>query len=483
MRATVYKAEKRDFAWLIILILMALPIILELLAGEAIYNKSYKSIISAQKFMSNNFGLQLYKNIDVNVTQKLSSFNIEPKMDYLYSFLEEKNSIEKVSSKEIFTSELIHLINSNSFYLIICAILFNFVNIYKVFILSMTLFSANFISATLSYIFHSPKPYMVYYQIKSAVVFNEWGSPNNQIVVLISFGLSLYQVLTKNRNMEKKLWAKILLIIFLVIYSFIDIFLLFASGNCTYNHIIISLFMAVSIYFIIFHSFKVDLNKSKQFYDFIKFNTIYYLVINLLLFIFQLLLSSFIIDDRDIKFYGDNGKIQIGLMPSNNFSNTFCKYRNKFFLNSGNLCNIFCSLMNIIAFLSLKADLHFNYKDNYNSWSEGNFEKSNLEILNVMNADQSAQGEYVHIDNSQWNHNGVFRGTIRFLFLLLFVFGIFFIFILASSWADNETYELIFLIIVPMCVNVLGIFFLYKYLFIKFKLARSPKIKTKKLVY
>ena len=479
MKASVQKVEKKDFTWLIILIFIAIPIFLEFLAGEKIFNKSYNSIISAQKFMSTKFGLKLYENKEVNLTSKLP-FNIEPKMDYLYSFLNDKKNEQKVPTKEIVTSELIHLINSNSFYLIICAILYNFVNIYKVFILSMTLFSANFISATLSYIFHSPKPYMAFYKIKSAVVFNEWSSPNNQIVVLISFCFSLYKVLTQNKVMEKKIWAKILLAILLMVYDFIDIFLLFASGNCTFNHIIISLFMAVVIYLVIFHTFKVDLNKSKQFYDFIKFNTIYYLVINLLLFTFQLLLSSFNIDNRDIKFYGDNGRQQIDLMPSNSFSQKFCKYRKIFFLNVGNLCNIFCSLMNIIAFLSLKADLHFTYKDNFNSWVEGNFEKSKIEKLNV---DQSAQAEYNRIEDSQWNHNGFCRSTIRFLFLIISILVIFFIFIWISSWFDNETYALIFLVIIPMSLHVFGIFFLYKHLFIKFKLARPPKIKVKEFAY
>ena len=79
---------------------------------------------------------------------------------------------------------------------------------YKVFILSMTVFSANFVSATLSYIFHSPKPYMPFYKIKSAVVFNEWSNQNNQIVVLVSFGFSLYKVLAANKFMEKNYLPK-----------------------------------------------------------------------------------------------------------------------------------------------------------------------------------------------------------------------------------------------------------------------------------
>ena len=489
MRAAVQKVEKRDYTWIIVLVLIAVPLIVEFLAGEDLYNNSYDSIIDAQKFMVKKFKLELFKNIEYNITdtsdgKNTSEASLTEMNNYIYSFLNENNkyieSKEKGGTKDVFTSEIIHLINSNIFYLILCGILFNFINIYKVFILAMTVFSANFISSTLSYIFHSPKPYMSYYKIKSAVVFNEWGSPNNQIIVLVSFGFSLYKVLVSNKVMEKKLFAKILLIILFIGYAFIDIFLLFASGNCTYNHIIISLFFSVVIFLVIFYIFKVNLNKAKQFYDFIKFNFVYYLVINALLFVFNIVLSNFIIDDRDIKYYGDNGKEQIELMPANKFSNKFCKYRKLFFLNDGNICNIICFLMNIIAFIALRLDLHFTYQDNYNSWSEGNFEKPRVE---ANNNDHSSAGEYSHLEESQWNHYGACRAAIRFAFLLFFIIVLFGVFVLISSWSSNETYNYIFLIVLPMALHVFGIFYYYKHLLSRLKLVRPPKIKSKKSAF
>ena len=214
MRAAVQKVEKRDYTWIIVLVLIAIPLIVEFLAGEEIYNKSYDSIINAQEFMVDNFKLKLFEYIEINLTDSGSSTNNTEMNNNFYSFLDENNKYkesEKGGTKDILTSEIIHLINTNIFYLILCAILFNFINMYKIFILSMTVFSANFISSTLSYIFHSPKPYMAYYKIKSGVAFNEWSSPNNQIVVLVSFGLSLYKVLVSNKPMEnyvKKIMVK-----------------------------------------------------------------------------------------------------------------------------------------------------------------------------------------------------------------------------------------------------------------------------------
>ena len=57
MRAAVQKVEKRDYTWIIVLVLIAVPLTLEFLVGEELYNKSYDSIIDAQEFMVKNFKL------------------------------------------------------------------------------------------------------------------------------------------------------------------------------------------------------------------------------------------------------------------------------------------------------------------------------------------------------------------------------------------------------------------------------------------
>ena len=488
MKAGVQKITKKDFTWIIIIILIAIPIIIEYSAGEDLYNDSHDSILDAQEFMVDHFSLRLFENIDKEIkpNENQSSYSSSTS-SFFDSFLNEgklktEEDDDYSKGKNVFASEFIHFINSNAFYFILSGLLYSFINTYKIFILFMTIFSANYITACLSYIFQSPKPYMSFYKIKSAAVFNEWGCPNAQIVTLVSYGLSLYKVLTQNKIMEKKIIEKIVLIVFLVGYGFIDTFLLFASGNCTYNQLIMSLFMAAVIFLSIFYLFKIDLNNSKQFFGFIKFNPLYYLIINIILFTFQTLLAKFITDKRDTNYYTDNGKIQISIMPSNDFSDKFCNYRELFFLNTGNLCNVFYFLMNIVAFFALKCDLYYTYQGNYNSWHERYFEKSKIELINN-NPEPSSMGEFSHIEQSQWNHNGACLGALRFLFLFLMIIVLYILFALMSSWSDNEVYSILFLIIFPSIIHVSGVFFFYKILLTKLKVTRPPKIKTKNFAY
>ena len=489
MRATISQTKKRDFSKLILICLIIISLVFEFFAGDALFNGSHDSILSAQKFFSETFNIALFD--ESKVTKLNPSEDTQINIEYLISFLNnnetsddeaKNNKIQKNLNNEILATEVIHLINTNVFYLILCAVLFCFVNIYKVYILSMTIFLSNFVSSTLSFIFHSPKPYMAFYKIKPIVNFNEWGSPNTQILVLASFALSLYKVLTENKVMERKLWAKIILIVLLVAYSFIDIFLLFCCGNCSYNQIILSLFTAVIIYIFIFYCLKVDLNKSKQFYDFMKFKVHNYLVINLLLFTFQVVLNLFIIDKGDLEYYKRNASEQINLMPTNSFTDIFCKYRKMFYLNSGNFCNLIIYLMNIVAFVSVKADLRITYKNNYNSWIENNFEKPRIDSLANNNLlDNSGINDYANIEQSQWNHLGAFRGIIRMILVVISTLVILSLFVWISSWSDSEVYSFIFLITIPTILVVCGIFYFYKPIISAIKLGKKPKIKSKKL--
>lgn len=346
----------------------------------------------------------------------------------------------------------------------------------------MTIFLSTFLSSTLSYIFQFPRPYMAFYKIKSVAFFNEWGSPNNQLILLIAFACSFYKVVVANKVCDKKLWSKIVIAICLILYSLFDAFLLFASGNLTYNQMIISACLAFVIFVFIFYCFPIELNKPKQFYDFMKFKSYYWIAINLLILAFQILLSIFITDRRDTVYYDNNIKTQAKRLVTNEFTDDYCKYRTLFSLNDGNLCNVICFLMNIILFISVRLEIRLIYGNTYNSWSEGNFEIPKIGG-GLVDGDQGGLAEYNSIEKSQWNHNkcGIvfLRAVIDFIInLAIFVF-----FIWVTHFSEDEIILFIFLITLPMIISIFGNVYLFKAVYIKMNLARKPKIKMKNLLY
>ena len=161
MRATVNVKESFKQKWIIPLIIFIASIIFEYFLGNILFWKSHDSIVGLQEFMNDGFKLSIFNN------------NI---------YRNETNQKVEEESSAIFC-EIIHFLNSNIFYVIICAVIANLVNIYKVTVLMYSLFLANFISATLCFILHAPRPFMSYYSIKPTIMYNDWGSPDSQIVV------------------------------------------------------------------------------------------------------------------------------------------------------------------------------------------------------------------------------------------------------------------------------------------------------------
>ena len=482
MRATIHEVKKKNFTWIIVLALLILPIIVEILWGEFLYNESHDHIQKSQEFMFNLTNLRVYKDTTDEEIQTIPEDETKPNSTQLLSYLDETSENNKSNATEVFMTEFIHIINSNGFYIFICSLLYNFINIYKIFILYMTIFLANFVSSTLSYIFQFPKPYMAYFKIKSVAFFNEWGSPNNQIILLISFACSFYKAVVSNKTCYKNLMMKIIVIFFLVVYSFIDGFLLFSSGNVTYNQIIISACLSVAIFLFIFYCFPLDLNNSKQFYDFMKFKFYYWLFINILILVLEILLSIFITDRRNTQYYDKNVQIQAERLGQTDFSRDYCKYRTLFTLNNGNFCNVISCLMNMVAFFAVKADIRFIYGNSYNSWSEGNFEDQKVGP-GIIDGDNGGLIEYNNLDKTQWNHNKcniVFARTLLDIIFHVIIFGFF---IWVTHFTEKEIVLFIFLVAFPMIISVFGNLFFFKALYIKMKLARKPKIRMKNILY
>ena len=451
MRATVQVKEKFKRKWIIPLIIFIASIIFEYFLGNILFFHSYNSIMGLQDFMSEGFKLSIFNNT--------------------YDRQEGKTKIEEEKSSAIFC-EIIQILNSNIFYVMLCAIVSNFVNVYKVTVLIYTLFSANFVSSTLSFILHAPRPFMSYFSIKPAIMYNDWGSPDNRIVVLISFYLTFYEIIIRNEKMDKSLAGKIIVFSVLGLLAFLDIFFVFSAGNLGYNQIIFSICIGVVVYQSLFFFFNVEVNKSKQLYNFLKFKISYYLFINLILLAFQVILFLFIIDKWDEDYFKNNIDEQQDRIFYPKFFRDFFNYRKHFYLDKGNFNNVICFSMNIVAFLSLKLELFWTFGEDYQSWSESNFElpKEDNALLDYTDED------FVSGDNTQWNHTGLVISIIRLIITIILCFACIAPTVIFYAWfkiKDNDVNGFICITALPLIFMVFGIFYLDKPIFRLLRLAQK----------
>ena len=131
MRATVQVKEVTSKKWMIPLIIFICSIIFEILLGNTLFYHSYNSIRGVQKFFNEKLHMEIFNNDnDKNLQQENILIN-----NYL-SFQKEGNNTnieeDTITGTSIF-SEIINFFNTNLFLLIISAIAYNFVNIYKIF--------------------------------------------------------------------------------------------------------------------------------------------------------------------------------------------------------------------------------------------------------------------------------------------------------------------------------------------------------------
>lgn len=467
MRATVAEIREPRKLWLIPLIIFILSICIETFFGNFLFYHSHNTIISVQNFLNNTLKITLFDNQveEIKNTTIYNNNTNDTDDNPIRNFISQVNF-------EIIFSETFHFFNTNFCYLIFCAVLYNFINVYKIFVLANSIFLGNFISSTLCFIFHSPKPYMVYYSIKPIIMFTDWGSPNSQVVVLVAFFLTLYKILLNNKKMKEKIVAKIILLCLILGVIILDIFLLFASGNIAYNQIIFSILIGIVTYQILFFIFKVEVNNSKQLFNFLKFKLSYYLAINISLMLFQSILYIFVIDKSDEDYFYKNIDIQQTRLLYSEFLSNYFNYRLYFYLDKGNLCDVICFLMNIVSFIALKIELKLTFKEDYENWSENNFEKKGGLIENNSNVNDS--DEFFVINGTQWNHNGWCKGFIRLIFIIGFCLAclvptVFIYFVIDF----NQINGFIFLMTLPLILLTFGTFYFFKAILRFFKLTKK----------
>ena len=482
MRATTSRKLDSGKKWIIPLVIFIGSILFEYFLGNKIFFHSYDSIKGVQEFLNDEIGLSIFDNY-YNTSEENqidpSPENKTNENDVFLEFLDEEKKDDKkididkfvkdVDGKILF-SEIMHYFNTNTFFIMLCAIIYNFANVYKVFILTNCIFIANFISSTLCFIFHSPRPYYTYFSIKPVIMFNEWGSPNTQTVVLIAFALTFYEIILKNKKLGNSKAGKIIVLVIIALIVLFDIFLLFASGNISYNQIIFSVCIGIVTYQIIFLLFKADVNNSKQLFNFLKFKAKYYIFINVILLSFQYILHAFVIDKLDEDYFTENIDEQQGRLFYSKFLNDNFNYRRHFYLNKGNFCNVICFGMNLVAFLTLKLELFWTYKGDYEAWSSCNFERppEGNQLLDI-----SADDFFIR-DATQWNHTGTFKTTIRLIVIIIFCLCCLVPSVLIYYLIDSsETNGYIFIYGIPIFLLVFGMFYFFKVIFRCLKLAKK----------
>ena len=239
---------------------------------------------------------------------------------------------------------------------------------------------------------------------------------------MASFYLSLWKIVTKltiNFNHSQKIIQNLLLVC-LILLIIIYCFGILLMGFYYLSHIIFSILTGLIIYFTIFESNIINLLIGNEFINFIKNKYIYYIILNLIIFI---VLSIFYIVER----LESNTKYNI----CNTVENTkifFKSGKNNSYID-GSYSYVVLFFGNIFAILGLKLDIKLVYKGNDSNYLQFNFPQQEWDAIidDKSNGSRDSFTDSINItQETLWNKTPLFISFLRLIVIIL-LFGLCFI--------------------------------------------------------
>ena len=332
--------------------------------------------------------------------------------------------------KEVYSS----LFNKYKLQIVIpLLMIYNYCNIYKTFILLISLQYPLILSQILNI-----------YLINRI---NNKAEINNELIYTTGYTLILWEILFNSDTDEKihysiksidsirkgpniNKFSLFLITIFISILHFIN-FILFNN----IENILFDLTIGLSLYYIFFKIFELDPNNPRQFQNFVDFSLFYFILITFMINLFFIIFT---------------------INATNNYPNKEEIIQNIIYKYS------FSSII-IGIFFGAKYEYNFYFEKRFGNWAQYNFEFDG----EIAEEDESLASSISFNKARQWNHTNFCISLIRLFFIFLLSFTCLYPFLNITS--DNFYQNLIVNNIIPWNILGFGLFHLFKLVLKYFK--------------
>ena len=332
--------------------------------------------------------------------------------------------------KEVYSS----LFNKYKLQIVIpLLMIYNYCNIYKTFILLISLQYPLILSQILNI-----------YLINRI---NNKAEINNELIYTTGYTLILWEILFNSDTDEKihysiksidsirkgpniNKFSLFLITIFISILHFIN-FILFNN----IENILFDLIIGLTLYYIFFKIFELDPNNPRQFQNFVDFSLFYFILISFMINLFFIIFT---------------------INATNNYPNKEEIIQNIIYKYS------FSSII-IGIFFGAKYEYNFYFEKRFGNWAQYNFEFDG----EIAEEDESLASSISFNKARQWNHTNFCISLIRLFFIFLLSFTCLYPFLNITS--DNFYQNLIVNNIIPWNILGFGLFHLFKLVLKYFK--------------
>ena len=344
---------------------------------------------------------------------------------------------------------------SEKFILFILIINFNFVNLYKTFILFTSIILSKYITGLLN-LLHLKKPIFYLDNIKFSVNKLEYSYPSFIIIEYTIFFCVMYKIICRRiKKKNQKLILKNIIMFYISLIILNNFFL----GINSLDEIIFSLYISYILYYLFFNLIEVNFSNNIQFYKIIQIEM-------KKIFILTIILIFFLIFIYYIKYEKEKEEeLFNNLIYSNKYNNN--NNNNKIIFSNKSLENGLLIICEIFMFLGLKIELYY-FNGEFSTWTQYNFEpqEDKLENYSIISNDLNLTlTEKISITKgAQWNHTTIVISFIRLL-LLFFLTFIIFLPIKYNFNFDNVYLNIINNNLIPWCLFSLGLSLFFKKIF------------------
>lgn len=409
------------------------------------------------------------KNILTFIILIISSFSLfailyNPLDKFSFYLLDRITQTNGKNSLLFKMSYILHIISHKYILYTLLIIIYNHGNIYKSFILFSEIILGKFIVGLTQILVPMKRPYF-YKQFKNPVVIDQtYAFLNEKLFIYPIFYLTVWNMLTSkltksSNQIHLKNTVLALIIVIIILFSASE----FILGLASIGHIIFSIIMSLTIYYLVFYMIKVNFSDNRQFFRFAKNN------VKRLFMGFGLIYIVICI----LYFFQKNRGFEAELIEDLTYQNKY-EDDNKtayFLLDSLFMTFPLCSIT--FVFWGFQLELKYIFEDQFTNWAQFNFEPNNDNLHGDSTGNYYNLSDRISITKgAQWNHTKHLVTLGRFLFTILLCGLCFVPYIILSRF--EYIYATLF------CKYVLGWWaiglggsFWFKYLIEKAKLSNS----------
>ena len=370
-----------------------------------------------------------------------------------------------------------YIVNYKVLILAIIVFMYNFGNIFKTYILLLTLEIAMISSSVFKLIYREYKPYWNFFinDTKSNVTYinianttelystnktndvfyistNGFGGPSTNVLITAVLLFTVWRVIFKSMRLkEKGCFYKNIVLFIVFIYTLIESFLYWICYESSLDQIAFSFSLAFCIYFFIFYVLNLYSNDMKQIFKTLIF-PIYY---KCLIYIGVLtMFTIFYFTIRNI-FGEENELVYQKVLQSIHYNNSSIIIQSLFSEAYYSFCIFF---LNLGLIFGMRQEYFSLFEGSFNNWTQYNFEKDE-EIKE--DEDESLMSKLSINKDIQWNHTKIYYSIPR-LVILLILMGISSLSYTLISFDSNVI--MIILLKYFLCLNLIsfGMFYGYK---------------------